>query len=147
MIIITRPLKIRRVCELPENEEFGPLKENDRKREVSVMTVDEYETIRLIDLEELTQEECSDKMNIARTTVQGIYSEARKKLAKSLVNGNILKIEGGKYKLCTDNKEKCENKKGCQKHKRHNHSEEHKCGCKDGSGKGRGKGDCKNKGE
>jgi predicted DNA-binding protein (UPF0251 family) len=51
------------------------------------MTIDEYETIRLIDLEKLTQEECATQMNISRTTVQGIYDVARKKIAESLVNG------------------------------------------------------------
>ncbi len=65
-----------------------------------MMEVDEYETIRLIDLEGLTQEECSEQMNIARTTVQRIYSEARKKLADALVNGKALRIEGGDYKIC-----------------------------------------------
>ena len=64
------------------------------------MTVDEYEAIRLIDLSGLTQEECAGQMNISRTTVQGIYDEARKKLAESLVNGKILMIGGGEYQLC-----------------------------------------------
>jgi predicted DNA-binding protein (UPF0251 family) len=75
--------------------------------EVIVMTVDEYETIRLIDLEGMMQEECAEKMNVARTTVQRIYNDARKKLAKSLVNGNILKIVGGDYKLSDESESIC----------------------------------------
>ena len=64
------------------------------------MTVDEYETVRLIDLEGMTQEECAEKMYVARTTVQGIYTAARNKIADSLVNGKILLIDGGDYRLC-----------------------------------------------
>ena len=71
------------------------------------MTVDEYETIRLIDLEGLTQEECSNQMNVARTTVQSIYNDARKKIAESVVNGKVLKIEGGDYQLCDRNVRPC----------------------------------------
>ncbi|MGI5970181.1 MAG: DUF134 domain-containing protein [Oscillospiraceae bacterium] len=95
-----RPRKRRKVCSLPVNRRFGPLESSGNGEEAVCMTVDEYETIRLIDLEGLTQEECAEKMNIARTTVQGIYNEARKKIAKSLVEGKELCIEGGEYRLC-----------------------------------------------
>ena len=97
-----RPRKWRNVCRMPGCSRFGPLdptKETDR----IFMSVEAYETIRLIDLEGLTQEECTGQMNVARTTVQGIYNEARKKLADSLVNGKILIIEGGDYLLCGGN--------------------------------------------
>ncbi|MCR6546366.1 DUF134 domain-containing protein [Dehalobacterium formicoaceticum] len=97
---MARPIKWRKVCSLPECSKFGPLDLPADANNHVHMTVDEYETIRLIDLEGFTQEECAKKMNVARTTVQGIYFEARKKLAESLVNGKVLLIEGGEYRLC-----------------------------------------------
>ncbi len=72
-----------------------------------VMTVDQYETLRLIDLEGMTQEGCAESMHIARTTVQSIYAEARKKLADALVNGKMLRIEGGEYRLCSGEGASC----------------------------------------
>ncbi len=95
-----RPMKWRNVCVLPESNKFGPLGTPlDEENSVN-MTVDEYEAIRLIDLEGFSQEECANQMKVARTTVQGIYAEARKKLAESLVKGKVLFIEGGEYRLC-----------------------------------------------
>lgn len=104
---MSRPRKWRKVCSLPESNRFGPLNSQVNHENFVTMTVDEYETIRLIDLEGLNQEECSNQMNIARTTVQGIYIDARKKLAESLVNGKVLRIEGGDYKLCDGNELSC----------------------------------------
>lgn len=95
-----RPRKCRRVCCLPERNLYGPLGGFASNEESINMSVEEYETIRLIDLEELTQEMCAESMNVARTTVQRIYNDARKKLAMSIVQGNIIKIEGGDYKVC-----------------------------------------------
>jgi predicted DNA-binding protein (UPF0251 family) len=94
-----RPKKWRKVCCLPLVNRFGPLN-GDKPISRIIMTVEEYECIRLIDLEGLKQEECAEHMKIARTTVQGIYDDARKKIADSLVNGKILLIEGGDYQLC-----------------------------------------------
>jgi uncharacterized protein len=113
--VMPRPRKWRKVCCLPESNLFGPLNTPNLNGEITIMTVDEYETIRLIDLEGLMQEECAERMNVARTTVQRIYNDARKKLAESLVNGNILKIEGGDYKLYDEN----EQMYGCGRCRRH----------------------------
>ena len=95
-----RPRKWRRVCELPQIDSFGPLAAVASQHEVVIMTVDEYETIRWIDVEGLMQEECAARMNVARTTVQKIYNDARRKLGLALVEGRTLRIEGGEYRLC-----------------------------------------------
>lgn len=116
---MARPRKWRTVCELPQTNRFGPMSSTDTVLETVIMTVDEYETIRLIDLEGFTQEQCADQMNIARTTIQGIYSEARKKLADSLVNGKNLVIEGGEYMLCSGIGRGCQGR-GCRRHRHGN---------------------------
>ena len=89
-----RPCKRRRVCGHPSCGRFGPAEQARGQPEV-LMGLDEFETIRLIDLEGLTQEQCAAQMNVARTTVQAIYGTARRKLAQCLVNGRALVIEGG----------------------------------------------------
>lgn len=96
---MARPRKWKKVCSLPDINIFGPLN-IEYKDDSVIMSVEEYEAIRLIDLENLKQEECAERMNVARTTVQGIYVNARKKIAEFLVSGKTLVIEGGNYKLC-----------------------------------------------
>ena len=90
-----RPRKLRTVCCLPDSEAFGQTNQNITSENTVTLTIDEYETIRLTDLEDLTQEECAAQMNIARTTVQSIYAEARKKIADAIVNRKWLVIAGG----------------------------------------------------
>ena len=109
-----RPKKCRRVCEFPQTLRFDP--ENPSETAVPVtLTVEEYETIRLIDKEGLSQEECGEIMQVARTTVQQIYASARKKLADVLVGGRPLRIEGGDYELCTGREGKCAGRACCKR--------------------------------
>ena len=96
-----RPRKWKNVCCLPENKTYGPLDET-KQREPINMSVEAYETIRLIDLEGLTQEACAERMQVARATVQKLYVEARHIIAQSLVFGHLIQIEGGDYKLYGD---------------------------------------------
>ena len=103
---MARPKKCRVVCHYPQTLAFDP-RGAERQEEAITMTVDEFETIRLIDAEGLSQEQCSDQMGIARTTVQQIYANARQKLAKMLVESRPLQICGGDYQLCSGENAGC----------------------------------------
>lgn len=90
---MARPFRCRRIERLPVYRSFSP---DDIAAPQSIqMTVDEFEALRLLDNEGLTQEACAERMNIARTTVTAIYDGARKKIADALVNGKRLLIAGG----------------------------------------------------
>ncbi len=97
-----RPMKWRRICAMPNYNRYGPLHDDNFNSEIIKLSLDEYECLRLIDLEGLTQEECSEQMQVGRTTVQAIYQQARKKVADSLVNQKVIFIDGGEVKLCDD---------------------------------------------
>ena len=95
---MARPKKCRRVCQMPACRGFAPL--GGTRGEPLVMTVDEYEAIRLLDRVGYTQEQCAQQMNISRPTVTGIYESARRKLAAFLAGGRELRIQGGDFALC-----------------------------------------------
>lgn len=84
---------------MPQVDAFAPVGASQTE-ELVTMSVDEYEIIRLMDLEGLSQDESAERMGVARSTVQRIYDDARKKLADFLINGKSLRIEGGDYRLC-----------------------------------------------
>ena len=117
-----RPRKRKRVCDMPNYRIFGPL--NGEIQDEIILSVEEYEVIRLIDLEGLEQQQCAERMGVGRSTVQRMYSDAKKKVADSLVNGKVLKIEGGDYFLCDLDNNYCTN---CNR-KRHGHGNGHRRG-------------------
>ena len=116
-----RPCKRRRICAMPQTCGFAPTGGPAGLRPVVIMTVDEFEAIRLIDLMGLTQEECARQMGVARTTAQAIYNSARVKLAECVVNGKELHIRGGDYVICGGNAQECPHRhrrrKGCREEK------------------------------
>ena len=90
-----RPSRRRRVCAEPCYDSFAPC--GQQGRDCVQLTVDEFEAIRLVDLEKQTHEGCAAQMGISRTTVTEIYERARFKLADCIVNGKTLQIGGGTY--------------------------------------------------
>ena len=92
-----RRQRCRWIAGYPDYWEFSP--EEQTADTPVVMTLDEFETIRLLDREGLTQEQCAERMGVSRPTVTAIYDSARKKVAEALVDGKRLQLRGGSYQL------------------------------------------------
>lgn len=99
-----RPQRCRRICAPPEHTRFIP---EDGDAEAVVLSLDEYESLRLMDHEGRTHEQCAAIMQVSRTTATEIYASARRKVAEAIVNGRALVIEGGRVRLC-ENTGRCE---------------------------------------
>lgn len=107
---MARPNKSRLVCRMPGCQTFHPA--DSRSDAITILlSVEEYEALRLIDYAGHSQQEAATQMNVSRTTIQALYAEARKKLARFLVEGTQLQIQGGNYELCNHSKSCCNRKR------------------------------------
>lgn len=106
---MARPIRCRRICFEPKYDSFAPC--GAKNMEQVLLTVDEFEAIRLIDYEKRTHEQCARQMGISRTTVTEMYEKARTKIADCIVNGRMLCISGGNYALCDGSAWRCCGKK------------------------------------
>lgn len=89
--------KCRKIAGLPG--QFGFIPSDNIGENAIQLTFDEFEAIRLLDSEGMTQEQCAAKMGVARTTVTAMYESARKKVAEMLVDGRCLTISGGNVRF------------------------------------------------
>lgn len=121
---MSRPRIPKRICDVPQVDTFTPSGTHETGSEVVTMSVEEYEVLRLIDHEDLNQEQCAQVMGVARSTVQRLYNDARKKIADSIINVKVLKISGGDYSLCVkkSNQAMC---KGCNRYQRRSGRNDH----------------------
>ena len=108
-----RPRKCRKVCKLPPVCHFAA--NGCDNEECVILTVDEYESIRLVDYQGFSQEKCAEYMHVSRATAQLICDSAHRKIASALVNGCGIRIEGGEYRLCEGSEAHC-GCGGCEKH-------------------------------
>ncbi len=74
--------------------------------EKMIVSVDEYEALRLADFEEMRHSEAADIMNISRPTFTRLLNSAHKKIADALVNGKAIRIEGGSF-ILKNNRFRC----------------------------------------
>ena len=90
-----RPQRCRRIGFLPEVTVFKPAGIPGRLLPVVLLTLDELEAMRLAHLQGLYQEEAAARMEVSRQTFGNIIASADAKVADCIVNGRMLRIEGG----------------------------------------------------
>jgi predicted DNA-binding protein (UPF0251 family) len=90
-----RPKKTRWVKCAPTERCFRPQCKPFNKLQGVNLTLDEFEAIRLSDLEKLSQVEVAKKMKVHRSTISRILESAHEKIADAFVNIKAVKIEGG----------------------------------------------------
>ena len=104
---MARPRNCRRVGSMPQSDYFKPRGIPLSMLEEVVLTVDEFEAVRLADFEGLYQEQAAGKMRVSRPTFARIVESAHKKVAEALVQGKALKIEGGEFEMVSMRKFRC----------------------------------------
>jgi predicted DNA-binding protein (UPF0251 family) len=95
---IGRPRKLRTIRNEPGIRQFSPRGRRGRpgSRELKF---EELEAIRLSDFMGLNQHDAAAFMKVSQQTFSRILRSGRKSLAEALVKGEIIKVQGGDFKL------------------------------------------------
>lgn len=93
VIILSRPMKPRNICGSPNAYYFKPRGIPLTELEEITLSLDEFEALRLKDVNGLQQQEAAEQMNVSRPTFQRILTNARKKVSEALVYSKALRIE------------------------------------------------------
>ena len=87
-----RPFMRRRVRGRPNSSYFKPAGIRMIELEETILTLPEFEAMRLIDFKEIPQEEAAKKMEISQPTLSRILKSARRKISDAIINGKAIKI-------------------------------------------------------
>ena len=90
-----RPQCRRQIHGRPQAASFKPTGIPIRDLEEVTVTLDEFEAVRLADLDGLYQEQAAEQMGVSRPTFSRIVESAHRKIADALVHAKVIRIEGG----------------------------------------------------
>lgn len=99
---MARPEKNRRISQPPIMKGFKPFGIPRCKIEAIKLSFEEYECLRLVNYDMLSQKEASVQMNVSRPTLTRVYNKALKNITKAFVEGKAIEIEGGNYEFSQD---------------------------------------------
>lgn len=90
-----RPSVCRKILNPPIMSGFKPFGMPLCELEIIKLHFDEYESLKLVNYENLPQETAADRMGISRPTFTRLYNKALKKITLAFVEGKAIEIEGG----------------------------------------------------
>jgi len=96
-----RPRIRRRIKSMPDVNYFKPAGIPLANLNEVILTIDEYEAVRLVDFKSVPQKKAGKMMKISQPTLSRLLKSARLKLSDAIINGKAIKIKGGNYKLTT----------------------------------------------
>ncbi|MBS3076171.1 DUF134 domain-containing protein [Candidatus Pacearchaeota archaeon] len=88
-----RPRICRRIRGKPRCDYFKPAGIPMSKLNEIVLSLEEYEALRLVDYKDVEQVSAGKKMEISQPTFSRILSSARKKVAEAIVDGKAIRVE------------------------------------------------------
>jgi len=91
-MVMGRPRKGRCCRRYAADRVFKPRGVPLRESKQVLLSLDEFEVLRLCDLERLDQEAAGEHMGVSRGTVQRLHYEAREKLVGGLLNNHAIFI-------------------------------------------------------
>lgn len=99
---MARPEKNRRVCDPPKMHGFKPFGLVMCETESIIIHFDEYESLKLVSYDKLSQDDAAELMNISRPTLTRIYNKALHKIAMAFTEGRTIFIKGGNIEFDRD---------------------------------------------
>lgn len=96
-----RPPKARTISHEPAYTLFKPAGVPARQLSEVLVSIDEFEALRLKDLVGWDQERCAAAMGVSQSTLQRTLASARAKITDALVHGRSIRIEGGRVEFAS----------------------------------------------
>ncbi len=97
-----RPKKKRKIDNPPKMQGFKPFGIAFCDTAPIIMQYEEYETVKLVIYDDLSQDIAADRMEVSRPTLTRIYNSALKKIGQAFVEGKSIIIDGGDFEFDKD---------------------------------------------
>ncbi|MBN1501324.1 MAG: DUF134 domain-containing protein [Spirochaetes bacterium] len=92
---MSRPKCCRKIGCMPENSIFIPQGCESNSYNEIILSLDEFEALKLADFKKMYQQEAAAAMGVSRQTFGRIIESAHYKIADALLNAKIIRIKGG----------------------------------------------------